>query len=303
MFDRNRLKGIITPMATPLLPDESIDVAGTRRLVNYLLQAGVNGIFVLGGTGEFPRLLDAERARAIEAVVEEVAGRVPVVAGVSDTCTARIIAHARRARQIGADVAITTLPFPIKVNTPATQLDFFQSLCSAVDMPWMIYNVPPMIGAGIAPRTFALLAQIPNMVGTKDSESVMHLQDVVDLTRGANFRVFQGNEYNLNTSLLMGAAGGTPSPSNIFPKLYVELYELTMAGRYAESAALQNRLNRYVEVLDDICGDVSSLKWPSVVKEALALLGICSPTAARPFVPCTDDDRRRIAALLKQIGL
>jgi 4-hydroxy-tetrahydrodipicolinate synthase len=304
MFDKSRLRGIITPMVTPLLADETLDVAGTRRLVRYLLGAGVHGLFVLGSTGEFPRLTDKTREHAIEVVVEEANGRVVVLAGVSDTGTARVIEHAKRAQQAGADAAVSTLPFPFKLTTPHTQIDYYRTLTEAVEMPWMIYNVPPLIGVGIAAATFGQLALLlPNLVGAKDSETVMHLQDTVEFTRATGFRVFQGNEYNLNTSILMGAAGGTPSPSNLFPALYVELYNLSVAGRHTEAAALQSRLNRLVDGLDAACGDVPSLKWPGVVKEGLAMLGICGVETARPTVPCTDDDRNVVADVLRRAGV
>jgi len=303
MFDRSRLKGIIPPMVTPLNDDETLDVAGTRRLVEFLLGAGVHGLFALGSTGEFPRLTDAVRARAVEVVVEQANGRVPVLAGVSDTCNAKIVEHARRAQKAGADAAITTLPFPFKLTTPQVQIDFFHDLTDSVAMPWMIYNVPPLVGVSIAPRTSGHLAHISNLVGAKNTETVMHLQDTVEFTKGTDFRIFQGNEYNINSSILMGAAGGTPSPANLFPALYVELYNLAAAGKHAEAATLQNRLNRLVDGLDEACGDTPILKWPSVVKEGLNMLGICGPAAARPFVGCNDADRKVVAASMKQAGV
>jgi len=244
------------------------------------------------------------RVRAVEEVVKEVNGRVPVVAGVADTCTARVIEHAGRAQQAGADAVITTLPFPFKLTTAQAQVDYFRSLMEAVAMPWMVYNVPPLVGVGIAPATFGKMAQLlPNLVGAKNTETVMHLQDVVEFTRGTGFRVFQGNEYNINTSILMGAVGATPSPSNLFPALYVELYNLAFAGRQTEAAALQNRLNRLVDGLDAACGDLPALRWPGVVKEGLAMLGICGTAIARPGILCTDDDRKVIADVLKRAGV
>ena len=303
MFDTTRLKGIIPPMVTPLKPDETIDVPAVRRLVNYLLDAGVHGLFALGATGEFPVLTGDARARMVEAVVETVNGRVPVLAGVADTCTARVIAHAHRAQEAGADVVISTLPFPFTLAVPELQIDFFRSLADAVPMPWMIYNVPGVLGVSIAPRILAQIAEVPGLVGIKDSESVAHIQNVIDLTRDSGFRVFQGQEVSLHASLLVGAVGGTPSPSNIYPAEYVRVYDLTTAGRHAEALALQNRLNRLGDVLDGILGEAFMTKWPAVLKEGLSMLGICSTTTARPYAPCAEEDRATIAGVLGQLGL
>jgi len=303
MFDTTRLKGVIPPMVTPLQPDETIDVPAVRRLVNYLLDAGVHGLFTLGATGEFPVLTDDARIRMVEAVVEEVNGRVPVLAGVADTCTARVIAHARRAQEAGADVVISTLPFPFTLAVPDLQVDFFRSLADAVPMPWMIYNVPGVLDVSIAPKTLAQIAEIPGLVGIKNSESVAHIQDVIDLTRETGFRVFQGQEVSLYASLLVGAVGGTPSPSNICPAEYVRVYDLTVAGRHAEALAVQNKLNRLGDILDGILGAAFMTKWPAVLKEGLNMLGICSATTARPYATCTEEDRATIAGVLRQLEL
>lgn len=295
MFDRSSIKGIVPPLATPLTPGEQVDTVGMRNLVNYLIDAGVHGIFVLGGTGEFPFLTERERVRAVEAAVEAVNGRVPVIAGISDISTKKAIEHCRAAQAAGADFVITTAPYFGRMP----QEWIYQHVCRIANetgASLMLYNVPQLIG-DINPETVARLAQLDNVIGMKDSADLMHIQDVIFRTRGRNFRMLEGMEYFLVAALLVGAHGGTPSPANIFPQIYVDMYNKTMAGKIEDALTLQERANRFVDVLDTIPS------WSSALKMALHLMGICDPTVASPQPPATQQDTELLRRHLKEYGL
>jgi 4-hydroxy-tetrahydrodipicolinate synthase len=274
MFDRDDLKGIIPPIATPLTPSEEVDVAGMRRLVDYVLDAGVHGLFVLGATGEFAYLRDRERVRAIETAVEAANGRVPVMAGISDAGTKQVIEHCLAARRAGADFVACMAPYYSTLRQPWIY-EHFRAIACETGAPLLLYNVPP-VATPIEPETIARLAEIENVVGMKDSGDFIHIQDVLFRTRGRDFRMLSGLEYHLVAALQIGARGGTPSPSNIWPQVYVEMYDKTISGKVEEAFALQERSNRFVDLLDAIPS------WTSTVKAALHLMGICGPTVAAP---------------------
>lgn len=291
MFQTDSLKGIIPPLATPLTPNEEVDAQGMRKLVDYVLDAGVHGIFVLGSTGEFPYFSDRERARAVEAAVEAVNGRVPVVAGISDISTKKAIAHCRAAQKAGADFVISTAPY---FGRPPQGwiYEHVRAIAGETGARVMLYNVPQLIG-DIHPETVGRLAAEGLVVGMKDSADIMHLQDVIFRTHDYGFRMLVGMEYFLVAGLLVGAHGGTPSPANLFPRLYVDMYEKTMAGNTSEALALQEKANRFVDVLDSVPS------WMSTVKAGLHLMGICGPTAAAPQPKLTGEEIELLRNLLK----
>ncbi len=290
MFDRDDLKGVIPPIATPLTPSEEVDVAGMRRLVDYLLGAGVHGLFVLGATGEFAYLRDRERVRAIEAAVEAANGRVPVMAGISAVGTKQVIEHCIAARKAGADFVACMAPYYSTLKQPWIYEHFYAIACET-SAPLLLYNVPP-VATPIDPETIARLAEIDNLVGMKDSADIMHIQDVLFRTRGQNFRMLVGLEYHLVVGLMIGAAGGTPSPSNIWPQIYVEMYDNAGSGKIEEAFALQEKSNRFVDGLD------AFPSWTSTVKAALHLMGICGPTVAAPAPPLSIEEAELLRAHL-----
>jgi 4-hydroxy-tetrahydrodipicolinate synthase len=295
MFDRDNLKGIIPPIATPLTPDEEVDVQGMRRLVSYLLEAGVHGVFVLGATGEFAYLRDRVRVRAIEAAVEAVNGRVPVIAGISDVSTRQVLEHCRAAQKAGADFVICTAPY-YGLLKQQWIYEHVRTIAHETEARLLLYNVPP-VATAINPETIAQLAEIENVVGMKDSADLIHIQDVLFRTRGRDFRMLTGLEYHLVAALLIGAHGGTPSPANIWPQTYVEMYEKSLAGRIEEAIVLQEAANRFVDLLD------AMPSWTSTVKAALHLMGICGPTVAAPAPPLTDEETGLLRSHLSRYHL
>lgn len=297
MFDRDSLRGIIPPLATPLTTTGEIDRAGMGRLVDHVLGAGVHGVFVLGSTGEFPFLTARQRVQVVEAAAQAVGGRVPVIAGISAVGTREAIAHAKAAAKAGADFLMITPPY---FGTMAMAQDWIERHIVAVAdeaaAPVLLYNVPPLIG-DIEPATVERLATHDRILGMKDSAQLIHLQDILFRTRERGFRVLSGLPHHIVAALLVGAHGSTPSPANLVPRAYVDLFEATIAGDLPRAFALQEHVNRFSDRL------YAMPSYSSVIKGGLSLMGICGPTVAAPLPALTTEETELVQGHLAEYGL
>ena len=293
MFDRDSLRGIIPPLATPLTTAGEVDRAGMGRLVDHVLGAGVHGVFVLGSTGEFPFLTARQRVEVVEAAAAAVAGRVPLIAGISAIGTREAISHAKAAAKAGADFLMITPPYFGRMAMPQDWIErHIVTVADEAAVPVLLYNVPPLID-DIEPATVERLAGHDRILGMKDSAQLIHLQDVVFRTRERGFRVFSGLPHHIVAALLVGAHGSTPSPANLMPRAYVDLFDATMAGDLSRAFALQEHVNRFSDRL------YAMPSYSSAIKGGLSLMGICGPTVAAPLPAITAEEtdlvRRHLA--------
>jgi len=295
VFDRERIRGIIPPLATPLTKEEELDESGLRRLICKLLDAGCEGVFVLGGTGEGIYLTDKVQARMIEVTVDEVAGRVPVIAGVSDMSVKRAVVRGRQAARLGADVLISTAPYQLEME-PQEVYDYFVALAEETDMPTMLYNVPPWVRTNITVDTIVRLAEHNGIVGMKDSADFTHLTEVLLHTRGTGFRLLCGMELNFVPAMMMGAIGGTLAVANLWPDLCIEAYEAGLSGNDEKARNLHLKLSQFMQ-------PVFKVPWGAACKYGLSLMGICGPTQMRPQLGLTEAQARVVEEWLKQYDL
>jgi len=296
VFAAESLQGIIPPLLTPLTPAEEIDEQGLRSLINYVLAAGVHGVFVLGNMGECALLTERARVRAIEVTVETVNGRVPVIAGISDIGTKKVIEHCRVAQKAGADFVMATAPYYMPMRTEAVYTHFRQ-VALETGARLLIYNVPPVISS-INPEVIARLAEIENIVGVKDSADITHVQEVIFRTRGRGFRIFVGSAPLLAAGLLLGAQGGTCSPANLYPQVYLRIFESVRAGKIAEALELQERANNFEDTLDSVSSNPFT-----PLKMAAHLLGLCGPTVTAPYPPLTAEETESVREVLRRFDL
>jgi len=295
MFDRERIRGIIPPLATPLTPDEKLDEQGLRRLIRKLLDAGCHGMFVLGGTGEGIYLTDEVQVCTIEVTVDKVAGRVPVIAGVSDVSARRAVVRGRQAAQLGADVLISVPPYQRPME-PQEVYDYFIAIVEETGMPTMLYNVPPYVRTNITVDTIARLAEHEGIVGMKDSADFTHLASVAIHTKGTGFRLLCGLEFNFVPGMMMGSVGGTLAAANIWPEIMVEAYDACVVGDWERGRKVQETLTRFVEPAFEV-------PWTATCKYALSLQGICDPTVMRPERTLTEDEKQFVGNWLTKFGL
>ena len=239
----SRLKGIIPPMVTPLVDNNTLDRGGTVRLVEHMIAGGVHGIFILGTTGEAQSLAYHLRYELTELVCSTVAGRVPVLVGVTDTSLEESLRLAHKAAECGAAAVVAAPPYYFAPSQPELTM-YYKALADALPLPLCLYNMPVHVKVSLEPATVKELAGHPNIIGLKDSSSNMvYFQTLLyELSDRSDFALFMGPEQLTAESVMLGAAGGVNGGANVFPELYVALYEAAAANDLERVKALQHHV-------------------------------------------------------------
>ncbi|WP_405837844.1 dihydrodipicolinate synthase family protein [Streptomyces platensis] len=309
------LHGVIPPVCTPLDPRGEIDTASLTRLVNHLVDGGVHGLFALGSTSEVAYLTDAQRGTALEAVIKAADGRVPVLAGVIDTTTPRVLDHARTAAALGADALVATAPFYTRTH-PREIAAHFRHLRTAVDLPLFAYDIPAAVHSKLSPSLVRELAEDGTLAGLKDSSgdegSLRRLLTALGGRTARHsgpapgFSVLTGSELTVDAALLAGADGVVPGIGNVDPAAYVRLYDAARSGDWERAAAEQERLVTLFSLVD--VGPESEMGRSSsalgAFKAALHHLGVIDRSAtAFPQRPLSDDAVAEVGRRLTAAGL
>lgn len=301
------LHGIIPPVCTPLTANGEVAVDDLRRLIAFLLDSGVHGLFMLGSTSEAIGLTDAQQEIVIATAVDVAGGRVPVLVGAIDFTTNRVIERAKRALAHGIDALVVCAPFYIKPSQ-AEVIRHFEQIHDRIDLPVVAYDIPSAVQTKIERPSLRVLAMSGAIVGLKDSsgQEANFRGVILDNADLPEFRIFTGSELMTDVALAFGAHGSVPGLGNVDPAGYVRLYDATHVGDMDTVRAEQDRLFE----LFSITGvskrpDVgwSAAAWGSF-KVALKLRGIiehANPT--RPMSPLTPEEHEAIAEILRRAGL
>jgi len=294
------LNGIIPPVVTPMKADESVDIPSLKRVIEHLIDGGVRGLFMLGSMGEFDVVTPEEKPKVIETAVEVSRGRVPVLAGIGESGTKRVIRAARDAQSAGADALVAILPFYLLLRREEDKKKFFLDVADAVDLPLVIYENPHTTKISIGIDTLMELSADERFIATKDSSRDMDRFSEILRLRGKrkDFGVFQGSERLLAVSLMMGADGAVPSLANLVPRKFVVMYDSVRAGKLHKALAIQRELRSLMELY--FHEDSSSRGG---LKYALSLLGLCKPYTGSPHPQAGPAARRKIRRSLKQHSL
>lgn len=297
-----KLKGIIPPMVTPLKDDNVLDLQGTERLIEHVISGNVHGIFILGTTGEAQSIPACLKYEFIEFVCQQVAGRVPILVGITDTSMSDSIRMAFKAKECGAKAVVAAPPYYFP---PSQQelIEYYTTLADAVPLPLYLYNMPSHVKVGIAPSTVQALAHHPNIWGLKDSSANMvYFQTVIYQTRDIDcFSVYIGPEELTGECILSGAAGAVNGGANLFPKLYVKLYEAAQKLEIDGVRELQKQVMQISTSIYNV-GKYSS-SYLKGVKCALSLMGICNDHLAYPYRKFREAERRQIQKALENLGV
>lgn len=294
------LKGVIPPLATPVDENEKIDEAGLRRLIDYVIAGGVHSIFVLGSMGEFDTLPYPERRRTIEVAIDAAGGRVPVVAGIGDTGTAKVIQNGLEAREAGADGAVVITPFGVRLASQEAIIDFYKEVADAVEFPLIIYDNPRRTQNEIELDTLLCLAEDERIIAVKDSTGdFRRFMRLIHAASGReDFKIFQGDEQVLDASMLIGADGFVPGIGSLTPGICVDLYKAGLNGDKQKAFSLQMKLHRIFAIYGP-----GYRKAIQGMKCALSLLGICGKTCLRPRLGLSPDEEKAVKQVLEEEGI
>jgi 4-hydroxy-tetrahydrodipicolinate synthase len=290
-------KGIIPAVITPLTNDGKFNEKAMRKLLTYLIDGGVHGVFVVGTTGEFYGLTPEEKRNIYEIAMDETNGRVPVYAGTNGITTRETVMLTQIAEECKVD-AVSVLT-PMFVTPSQDQLiRHYKTIAENTALPVVLYNNPPKTSVSLSPATVARLAEVPNIVGIKDSSGDMTVAaEYIRLTRQMdNFSVLMGRDTLIYGALCYGAAGSIASCANVAPGLCVDIYEKFIAGD------LKGSLNAQF-TLAPLRIAFSLGTFPAVIKESLTLLGIEAGPCMEPAGPMTNDERTKLKNVLIEMEL
>ncbi len=291
-----RFRGIIPPVATPMLANEDLDLPRFKWFLDHLIGQGVHGVFVLGTNSEFYALDEKEKQEVVATAVAHVNGRVPVLAGTGAETTREVVRLTKMAQREGADGVSVITPYFIMPSQQEIH-DHYRRVAESTSLPVLLYNNPATCGGlKIDVDTVARLAEVPNILAVKDSSG--DLQNTNEYVRAVpeRFSVLQGRDTLIFPSLMFGARGAVPASGNIAPALLVEIYEAFERGDLEGSKAAQLRLN-------PLRLSLSLGTAPGGVKAALSLLGMSLGPARAPIAPLPPDKLKQARAALVQAGL
>jgi 4-hydroxy-tetrahydrodipicolinate synthase len=301
--DKNfSLQGIVPPLVTPLLGRNQLDTDGLERLLEHVIKGGVHGLFILGTTGEISRLSSGIKDEVIRRTCRIVNKRVPVLVGITDTAIYETQRLERIAFETGADAVVLAPPFYYHVEQNEL-IDYFYEVADAIHLPLYLYNMPSRTNIHIEVNTVVEVAKHPNVLGIKDSSGdLMYIQSLIyEFREKPGFSVFVGPEEIMAQAVLLGANGGVNGGANLYPRLFVELYEAACNS----DVALMNQLQMIVTHISNTLYKVgvNQPNFTKIVKEALSQMGICGPYMEKPYIPFSDEDRAKISRCIENIHI
>ena len=297
MFEIERLEGVVPALISPLRRDGRVDEPAVTRLVEHVIDGGVHGLLPLGSTGETASLDETARRTILASVVAAVAGRVPVICGVAQSHLSAARVEVEAAARLGAAAALVAPPFYYPMDQ-ATLLAFYRGLAANSPVPILLYNIPQFTKVVAEPASVATLAREGTIVGIKDSSrDFEYFEGVRIATRDLpRFRIFTGSDTMLLPSLAMGGAGTICGAANVAPRWVVRIDEEFKRGDMVAARAAQDSLYKLVMALR---GGV----FPSAIKAACHMQGICEPWCAAPAAPLDDQSQAKLRAQLEAWGL
>ncbi len=281
----SKLSGVITAIPTPLLKNEDVDVKGLCNVIDYVIEEGVSGIFVLGTMGEGTALLDSQKRLVVETAVKHIKGRVPLLAAISDVSTRRMVEMGKQMEDLGPDYLVATTPFYYSFPSQDSILEFVEKLADGLEKPLVFYNSPWATGNKVTLETMDAIMNNPKFVAVKDSSGDIHtaaemLRRYPDKeTRPCQY--LYGDEFVYDLILLMGADGVVTGGGTLFVKTLVELYNAAMAGDKVKAFGLQQKFRKE---MDDMLGPNLAVDWMHAIKKELAKKGLCSDNVISPFL-------------------
>jgi 4-hydroxy-tetrahydrodipicolinate synthase len=288
--------GVIPPIITPVDEHENVDEKGFRKLISHCVENGMHGIFVAGSNGECLALTQKERDRAIKIALDEVGGRIPVMAGVMDSSTRRVIDNIKSLEQTGGQAAVITPVFYARHVTQEETVRHFEEISRKTDVDLIIYNIPPFTGQTLKAETIFKMAKIDKVIGYKDSSgSFPDFLKCLEHFKGSDFALLQGVTNLAAASMLLGADGFIPVMAPLFPQPFLRLYEYGRQGKIEKTM----HYNALVEAIASVW--TMSKSQTSATKFALSYLGFFHKRAILPTEPTLPEEEARMTKRIEEI--
>jgi 4-hydroxy-tetrahydrodipicolinate synthase len=292
---RPLIHGVVAALGTPLDARENLHEEGMRRQIRLQLRAGVDALLVLGSMGAMQLLKDDTCLEALRVAVDEAGAKVPIIAGCGDTSTERTRIRIRRAEEAGA-TAIALVPPYFCVFTQQELLRYFTSLARTAEVPLVLYDNPYFTKHDLGFDLIVNLAKQRKIVGLKASGEFLTLRRAAEHFAGSGFAVLSGHSDLFDVALDLGAVGIVDGLFAAAPEIGVEILRASRAGQRAAAAAAQRKFNRLAAIvgIDSVFAGFTA---------AMNLRGVPGNFAVAPFTPITPEGRRRVAAILAEVGL
>ena len=290
-------KGIIPALVTPMDRDGTLLEDGLREVIDYTIEGGVHGVFVLGSTGEIYGLDARQKQRVLEITVNHVAGRVPIYAGASEITTKDCIQTAQLAESIGGISAVSVLT-PYFITPSQEELkEHYKAIAGSTSLPIILYGNDEKTNVSITPDTAVELADVENIVAIKDSSGDMtKMGEYIRRTQEKEFSVLAGRDTLIFANLCYGGTGGIASTGNIAPAIVSGIYDAYEAGEFEKARELQYKLAPL-----RLAFGLGS--FPVVMKEALNLVGVNAGVTLGPINEMTQPNRKKLIQVLKDLNL
>lgn len=295
MVPRITLKGSFVALVTPMHEDGSLDLSGLRKLIDWHIAQGTDGLVMVGTTGESPTVGFEEHCELIRIAVEQAAGRVPVIAGTGANSTAEAITLTQCAKAAGAVAGLSVVPY---YNKPTQEglYQHYRTIAETVDLPLILYNVPGRTVADLSNETALRLAQVPGIIGTKDATGNMERATDLIQRAPAGFALYSGDDASALPFMLLGGHGVISVTANVAPRLMHEMCVAAFAGNLQAAREINNKLlglHRHLFVEAN----------PIPVKWACAELGLIEKGIRLPLTPLSIQHHAIVRNALQQAGL
>jgi 4-hydroxy-tetrahydrodipicolinate synthase len=288
-------KGSLVALITPMREDGSINERAYADFVDWQINEGTGGVVPVGTTGESPTLSHQEHKRVVEIAVEVARGRVPVIAGTGSNSTDEAIDLTRHAKRAGADAALIVTPYYNKPTQEGMYLHF-KAIADAVELPVIIYNIPPRSVVDMSVETMARLANHRNIVGVKDATANLARPLHTRRACGAGFCQLSGEDHTAVAFLAAGGDGCISVTANVAPRLCSEMHAAWQEGRVNDAISIQDRL---LPLHDALFAETS----PGPVKYAASLLGKTSDCCRLPLAPLASGTKQKVRSAMIEAGL
>ena len=292
------IEGIIPALVTPFDESENISFDKAKKLIDYVVTNGVNGLFILGTNGEFQTISNDEAVKYAKEVIEYVRGKVPVFVGVGTNSTIATIELGKRMiEEAHAEYFTVITPYFASLSQDEVE-NYFNDVANSLKKPMLIYNMPARTGINVEPSTLAKLMNNPYIIGIKDSSGNMeNLQGYIDVSSGKDFSVLCGSDSKILTALKMGAAGAVASTSNLIPQVITAIYKNYKNGNFDEAQDNQEELEKLRLLM-------KKASVPAVLKKSLNIYGIDVGDARKPVMPVLSEELiNEIKDMLRYYGM